>query len=120
SGTIAADVSNAGTLSPGASVGSLSITGTYTQMGSGVLTSEIGGSATCTAHDQLTITGAATLGGTLTISTSDGCTPSAGQSFVILTFGARSGDFTTINGLAPRFTRSYDSTSLTLTATATP
>ena len=78
-----------GTVSPGASIGTLTA-GTFTQSGSGELAIEIGpGGAT----DLLTLTGNATLGGTLVVTRSGSFTPMVGDTFVILTCGSRTGEF---------------------------
>ena len=52
-----------------------------------------------TAYGTLTVSGTATLAGTLKVVLVNGFTPAPGASFTILTFGARSGDFNTENGL---------------------
>src|SRR5262249_53350246 len=68
-GHITANVSNSGgTVSPGNSPGCMTITGNYTQGAGGTLSIEIAGTTACTQYDQLTVTGTATLGGTLNVS----------------------------------------------------
>lgn len=97
-GTVAAPVSNGGTVLPGTSPGILTITGSYTQTAGGHLDIEIGGDIPGTGHDQLNITGAATLDGTLNLSATGGFAPSIGQTFTILTYASHTGCFATING----------------------
>jgi hypothetical protein len=45
------------------------------------------------------VTGKATLGGTLNVTLVGGFVPAVGSAYQILTFGSRSGDFATENGL---------------------
>jgi len=99
SGSVLGNVTNSGTVTPGNSPGSLSITGDYTQSSTGILDIEIGGLLAGDEFDQLLITGLAMLDGTLNISLINSFLPSAGDSFMIMTFGSRSGMFSTINGL---------------------
>jgi hypothetical protein len=99
SGTVAGNVFNDGEVSPGASPGTLTVSGSYTQTGGGSLTAEIAGTAAGTGYDQLTVTGAATLAGTLTVN-SAGFTPTDGNQFDVLSAGSVSGTFGTVNGLA--------------------
>ena len=94
-GTITASVSNTGAnVAPGLSPGTLTITGNYTQGAGGTLPI---GLASLASFDVLNVTGAATLAGTLTATSIGGFTPVAGNSFQVLTFGSRSGNFTTNN-----------------------
>src|SRR5262249_23076003 len=62
-GTIAADVTNAGQVSPGSSPGLLTIDGNYVQTSTGALAMEIGGTTPETGFDQLVVSGSATLAG---------------------------------------------------------
>jgi hypothetical protein len=98
-GTVTANVSNAALVSPGASPGQLTISGSYTQTSVGALNVEIGGLTAETEFDRLAISGSATLSGTLNVSLINGFLPNPGDSFQIMTFASRSGSFTTINGL---------------------
>jgi len=115
SGTIGASVVNAGQLAPGASAGLLRITGDYTQTSSGRLSVELGGSIAGTSFDQLQISGSASLNGTLNVSTINGFRPAFGDSFRVLTFASRTGDFATFNDLTgSELNRIYDGTGLIL------
>jgi uncharacterized repeat protein (TIGR01451 family) len=98
-GTINGSVSNGGNVSPGFTPGGISINGNYAQTATGILTIELGGLVAGVDFDALTITGTATLGGTLNVSSFGGFTPVSGNSFQILTYGSRSGDFAAKNGL---------------------
>jgi uncharacterized repeat protein (TIGR01451 family) len=97
--TIAGNVNNAGaTLRPGMSPGSLNITGNYTQGPGGTLEVELGGTG-AGQFDVLAITGSATLGGTLNVSSFGGFTPVTNDSFQVMTYSSATGDFATKTGL---------------------
>jgi fibronectin-binding autotransporter adhesin len=88
-----------GTLNPGdgiKKIGDLNITGTYTESG-GILNIDLDGTSPNTKYDVLNISGAATLGGTLTVDTLTGFTLAAGDSFDILNYSSETGAFTTLN-----------------------
>ncbi|MCZ6837064.1 MAG: FG-GAP-like repeat-containing protein [Planctomycetota bacterium] len=87
SGTILGDLTSAGVVGPGLPVGELVVDGTYTQDGMGKLEVDLAQSA----HDQLTVTGAASVAGGLIARIADGFSPPAGSSFNILTTPALSG-----------------------------
>jgi hypothetical protein len=59
---------------------------------------EIGGLAAGTEYDQLLISGTATLAGVLDVVIDPLFAPQPGDSFTILTYGSRTGEFTTVNG----------------------
>lgn len=86
-GTLATDLlTNAGTVAPGASPGTLSISGSFVQAAQGVYMAEL---FSATSHDLLAISGSATLDGTLALSCFGGCTGLAtGDVITILTAGA--------------------------------
>jgi fibronectin-binding autotransporter adhesin len=119
-GTINGNVSNAGQFNPGVTgaAGLLSINGNYTQTETGVLNIQIGGTNPGADYDQLSITGMATLGGTLNVSLINGFVPTSGATFQILTFGSWDGStFTTLN-LDPLFQNpvTYDPLDVTIVA----
>ena len=126
-GTVKGNVSNTGVpISPGAtgSVGTLTIQGNYTQGAGGSLNVAIGGPGAGVGYDQLVVTGSASLGGTINISTINGYVPTVGTSFQVLTFASKTGDFQTYNGLyisgqtglLPAYLPSGNPTDLTLTS----
>jgi hypothetical protein len=124
-GTLTGNVNNSGgTLSPGLSAGQLNETGAYTQGASGAFTTEIGGLTVATQYDRAAITGAATLAGTLNISLINGFEPDIGDTFTVMTFGSRSGDFTTVSGTSiPNgkvFQKNVSGTSVVLEVIAEP
>jgi hypothetical protein len=98
------------------SPGILTIVGDYTQTAGGNLVVEIGGVHAGTDFDQLKITGQATLDGTLTVNLIKGFQPTSGTGFTVLTFGAESGAFATLDGDGPLFNPSVDPTDMTLVA----
>jgi hypothetical protein len=123
-GTVTANVNNAGgQVNPGSSPGILNITGNYTQGASGALNIEIGGLTVGSQFDRLQVSGSAALNGTLNISLINSFMPSGGNSFQILTFGSRSGDFATYNGLnigaGKAFQPNFTATSLILNVIVT-
>jgi hypothetical protein len=118
SGAVSGNVNNAAAVGPGDSAGTISITGDYTQTSAGSLNIELGG-ASAGQFDVLQVSGTATLDGTLNVSLINGYNPAPPDSFQILTFGSRVGDFATMNGLdlggGKTLAPTYDATSLTLT-----
>jgi uncharacterized repeat protein (TIGR01451 family) len=98
---IIGDVLNTGgLLAPGFSgqVGALGITGNYTQGPGGTLEIEAFG-ASGGQFDALSISNAASLGGTLNVQSLFGFTPVSGASFTPLTYASRTGDFAAANNL---------------------
>ena len=94
-GNIDANVSNAGSVSPGTSTGLLGIDGNYTQTSGGLLDIEIGGLVAGTDFDQLEVTGTATLAGTLSVALTGGYSPTLSDSFQIIPAAGVVGDFET-------------------------
>jgi hypothetical protein len=84
SGTLSANLVNAGTVSPGASPGIITVDGDYTQAVDGVLEIELGGTTLGIEYDQLVVTGAATLQGILNVNLLPDFTPQAGDTFFIV------------------------------------
>ena len=71
--------------------------GNYTQGASGALNIDIGGTGSG-QYGRLTVSGAATLGGTISASLFNNFTPAAGDTFQdVIDFASKSGDFTTQN-----------------------
>ncbi|MBI2215870.1 MAG: tandem-95 repeat protein [Candidatus Rokubacteria bacterium] len=106
-GTIAANVvSNSSQLNPGLSPGILNIVGSYAQDAASALNIEIAGPSPGAGHDQVNVTGVATLAGTLNVITAPTFCPQG--EFTIMTYGSRSGDFAVKNGLQPAGGGSYE------------
>jgi hypothetical protein len=122
SGTIAGALTSAAAVNPGGpgASGTLTVTGTYTQTSGGTLNIELGGTG-AGQFDQLNVSGSTMLNGILHVSLINGFTPAAGDSLRVLTFGARSGDFASFQGLdlgnGKTLKPAFDAASLTLTAT---
>ena len=116
-GTVNADLRNAaevGVGKPGIP-GTLVVNGNYTQTADGTLRVQIGGLNAGADFDHLTVTGQATLDGTLMVELINGFVPQPGDGFAVLTFGTSSGAFAAITGDGS-FSPSYDPNDLTLIA----
>ena len=100
-------------MNPGAvgSAGILRITGNYTQSSGGTLKVEVGGTTPGSGYDQLAVSGAATLGGTLNVSLLHGFTLGAGTNDQILTFSTRNNTgFSSSTGLPSGFVPQFNDT----------
>ncbi len=105
---------------PGTSIGTLNIVGNYTHGAGGTLRIELGGLTAGTEHDQLTVSGTATLqGGTVDVAPFGGFIPQVGQQFVILTAGSVTGTFSGVTGPGA-YTLTHNPTNVTLTVTQAP
>jgi hypothetical protein len=118
-GTLGGPVDNsAGTVAPGASPGTLTITGDYTQGAGGTLAEQVAGTGLA-AFDRLIVGGTASLGGTLAID-SAGFTPATTDTFKIISGAAtRTGTFATVTGAdvnGAHYTPQYDADGVTLLA----
>ncbi len=104
SGTItmagATAFSDAGTVRPGASPGVLTLNTGLPMVSTSVLDVEVGGDDPGTGYDRVAVRDAATIAGTLNISTINGYVPQPGRRYVIATFPSRTGTFATVNGLS--------------------
>ncbi|MCH2130691.1 MAG: hypothetical protein MK179_16225, partial [Pirellulaceae bacterium] len=102
-GTVGGNVDNlGGTVAPGNSPGVLTVNGNYTQGSGGTLEIEVTGTSPGeSGHDQLSVTGAASLDGTLDIVPqapyADPSVRGASENMVILTAGTVTGTFSTVN-----------------------
>jgi hypothetical protein len=100
------------------------ITGTYSQLTNGILTTPIGGTTVATQYSQVKPSLAATLsGGTLTAPLILAFTPTVGQTFTVLSAKSLTGTFSNstiaINS-SEHFAISYTATSVVLTVTSGP
>ncbi|MBI2481702.1 MAG: hypothetical protein HYV60_24565 [Planctomycetia bacterium] len=98
-GTIRGMLSSSGQIRPGNPVGKLVVSGDFTQSALGNLTIEIGGRDAATQQDRVEISGVATLSGSLSLTLVNGFVPSVGDSFQVVTYGSRVGQFETLVGL---------------------
>jgi hypothetical protein len=97
SGTISANVANAGHLTPGLSPGAVTIAGTLTQTAGATVDIELGGLVPGADHDQANVTGVATLAGPLNVTLVNGFVPADLDTFTIMTFGSAVGAFSSID-----------------------
>ncbi|MFM6056008.1 MAG: SBBP repeat-containing protein, partial [Sphaerospermopsis kisseleviana] len=97
-GTITGNVNNTGgQVNPGNTIGTLNITGDYSQSGTGTLNLEL---SSATTFDKFNITGAADIGGILKLNVTGGFTPTIGTKFTVLTYGsATTKSFNSIEGI---------------------
>jgi hypothetical protein len=120
-GTITASVQNGALIDPGSTVpgeATLKITGNYTQTSAGTLRTDIKGSGTPgTNYDQLSVSGTATLNGTLNIVTASGFTPALTDQFIVVKATTLTGTFTTLSYQLPnnlQYYAQYTTTTATL------
>ncbi len=111
---------NNGTISPGLSPGRIAISGNYTQGSTGVLNMEIGGKTPGTEYDQLVVGGTAALNGTLNVTLINGFRPQVGDVFQILSPGAFTGAFSTINTTGFTGQVNYSAGAITITVLTVP
>ena len=95
--TTAGDLDNAGTID--LAPGTLNIAGNYTQESSGAYDVAVGGLVAGSQFGQLNATNQATLNGALGVSLINNYVPPQGDSYPVLTFGSKSGDFSAEFGL---------------------
>jgi hypothetical protein len=105
-GTITGSVVNGGTVNPSTTAGILTITGSYQQTKSGTFASVLTGTTPGKKFGQLVVSGAASLAGTVKVTTASHFMPKKGQSFQVLRFHSRAGTFGTKSG-TPKYTVSY-------------
>lgn len=96
-GTVTGNVTHNGTMNVGASPGTMTIAGDLTLGPASVLNIELGGTNQGVDYDLLQVTGTANLGGTLNVSLFGGFTGSVGDTFDVITYAGRTGDFVVMN-----------------------
>jgi hypothetical protein len=122
-GALLTSLSNSGTIaSKTNSPGLLTVSGTFAQSSTGILGIELGGTSAGTTYDQIAVSGAATLGGTLNVDLVNGFAPTVGETFKILTRGSGSGTFSSLTSSDPGLTYSvaYNSTYAQITIITVP
>lgn len=97
-GVVNGNVLMAGTMRPGESTGVFTINGNYTQTSAGTLMDQVG-PLSGTNATLLRVNGVANLNGTLSLSLLNGYDPTAGDSFIIMTFLRDFGTFNTVTGV---------------------
>lgn len=123
-GNLLANVTSSGTITPGdsaTSVGTLTVTGAYTQGSTGALDANIK-AANSGQFSVLSVTSSASLKGTLNIKLLNNFVPAIGATFQILTASRVNGTFATVNGTAingsEHFQVNYSSNNVTLQVVA--
>ena len=126
-GTFSGNLISGGTVNMGDAVnlpGEIAVTGKYTQNSTGILAADIGGATAGTQFDQLNVTGAVTLGGTLNLQLINSFVPTIGSTFDIMNFASSTGTFATINGThinpSEHFAVTVNPTNVTLSVVAGP
>jgi len=109
-GDVQGTVANNGYVTPGDANGTgyLDVSGSYSQV-AGEADFKIGGTTPKTLFDQINVTGPGLLNGTLKATLFGGFTPTNGNTFQVMTFGALAGTFSTVN-LPPGFSIQYNYT----------
>ena len=103
----------------GNSPGIAAIDGNYQQEDGATFEAEIGGSTPGTGFDQISVTGTATLAGTLNLRLINGFTPAVGQQFRVVSAGSVSGGFTSVSQPSnATFSVTTDATGITATVTS--
>ena len=100
--------------------GLLSVSNNYSQLATGVMDVQIGGTTVGTQYSQLNATGTATLNGTLNIKLTNKFKPTLGQTFTILNASSGiTGTFSAVNGTSinanEHFSVSYTGSTVVLT-----
>jgi hypothetical protein len=88
-------IAHGGTVSPGNGIGTITVSGGYSQQPTATLNVEVGG-RNPGEFDQLIVGGSALLGGTLDVTLVHGFTPAVGDRFQLVACGARGYTFATL------------------------
>jgi len=104
-GTVGAAVVNGGTVKPSTTGGVLTVSGSYQQTKSGTLATVLTGTTPGRKFGQLVVDGAASLAGTIKVTTSH-FTPKKRQSFQVMRYHSHTGSFGTKSG-TPKYSVSY-------------
>jgi len=96
-------VNSGGVIGSSSSTGTTTVNGGYTQGASGVLEIELGGLTRSSQYDVLDVNGLVTLGGELEVMLINGFSPAAGNTFDVLDWNSRNGEFDDLDlpSLAP-------------------
>ncbi|MCB9845417.1 MAG: hypothetical protein H6811_05475 [Phycisphaeraceae bacterium] len=118
-----AALNNGGCVRPGGmdAAGPFRLTGDFNQFAAGVIEVELGGLDPIDGHDQVTVSGRASLGGTLDIALIGGFEPGVGDEVVVMTFATGEGTFDLVRSPllsdGRRLRAVYDATSVRLVST---
>ncbi len=125
-GTVIGNLQNSGTVIPGSAAGgTMTVTGNYTQSAGGSLTVDVGGSPGSGEFGVLSVSGTASLAGTLNANLVNGFGPTAqdNYNYTVLSARSTSGSFANLNGSlgsTPLLNASVMSASVVLTTTGNP
>ena len=100
--------------------GIMTVTGTYVQTATGELEIEWRGPDPGADHDQLVVTGAVTLDGSLRLLRFPGFVPVPGDSFEPIRYGSQIGAFSTVASDGVTYGLTYDPRSATATVRSVP
>lgn len=103
-----------GTIAPGLSPGCLTVSGLSL---AGAFDAEIGGATACSQYDQVKVTGAVTMGGTLNVSLVNSFKPVTGQKYVLISNDGTDPVTGTFTGLAQGATITVGSTAFSISYT---
>ena len=104
-GTVGAPVVNSGMVNPSTTGGVLTINGSYQQTKSGTFATALAGTSPGRKFGQLVVNGAASLAGTIKVTTSH-FTPKKHQSFQVMRYHSHTGSFTKKSG-TPKYSVTY-------------
>ncbi|MFB3896160.1 MAG: beta strand repeat-containing protein [bacterium] len=109
-------IANSGTIKFTSSGITLANTGAFSQTATGKLSIKLG---SVSSYNQIAVTGAATLNGTLEVNLVNGYTPTIGQTFTIITRGSGSGTFSMLTSTSNlSYTVTYNTSNIQITITA--
>lgn len=112
------NVANSATLTTASTQHVIHVGGDYQQGTTATLAFSLGGTVQGTSYDYLTVTGKASLDGTLVVDAAAGFAPPAGTQFVVVAAtGGVSGTFRAVSSTAIKLAASYDATHAYLTVT---
>jgi hypothetical protein len=111
-GTVSPALTNGATVAPGNSPGVLKVSGPFTQTNAGTLAVEVDGDTVGSEFDQLDVTGAASLDGTLAATL--GANAPERARLVVVDAGSLTGTFSSITGLTGEYSADYDATTAAL------
>lgn len=95
-GTFYAAITNAGSIRPGSSIGTISISGGLTLLDTAVLEFDLGGTGT-NSYDHLLISSNLVAKGTVNVRLTNGFSPRMGDMFQLLSFASATGVFAAVN-----------------------
>ncbi|MBS0541822.1 MAG: autotransporter-associated beta strand repeat-containing protein, partial [Proteobacteria bacterium] len=120
-GTITGDVTTNGTISPGNSIGTLNVTGTYTQAAGSTYSVEVNSGG---QSDKINVTGNAVInGGTVSVQAASGTYARNTQYTILTASGTRTGNYSAVTSnlafLTPSLSYDTNNVFLTLLSTST-